>query len=94
MTMIVLVVDIPSCYRFLLFGKWSVMMRGIMQSDLSYATFNIGDKAINIDREPRATYVFEDSVDKDATCFLDTEVNAFRAELVIQENEKPPLLIV
>lgn len=68
-------------------------MGGSLQCDLSYTTFHIGDKAIKIDREPRVTYVFEDSVDKDTTCFLDTDVNAFRVELVIQEIEKRPPLI-
>ena len=93
MTMTVLVVDIPPHYEMLLSRKWSAMMGGSLQCDLSYATFYIGDKAIKIDRETRVPYVFGDSVDKDATCFLDIDVNAFRAELVIQEVEKPPPLI-
>lgn len=39
------------------------------------------------------THIFEQNIDKDTTCFLDTDVNAFRAELVIQEVEKLPALI-
>lgn len=93
MTMTVLVVSIPPHYRMLLSRKWSVTTGGSLQCDLSYATFHIGDKAIKIDRKTMVPYVFGDSVDKDGTCFLDIDVNAFRVELVIQEVEKPPPLI-
>lgn len=93
MTMTVLVVDIPPHYGMLLSRKLSVAMGGSLQCDLSYATFHIGDKSIKTDREPRVTYIFGDSIDNDATYFLDSEVNEFRAENVIQEFEKPSPLI-
>lgn len=89
MTMIVLVVDIPPYYGMLLSRKWSAAMGASLQCNLSYITFHIEYKSIKIDMEPRFTYIFEDSIDKDATCFLDIEVNAFRVELIIQEIEKP-----
>ena len=60
---------------------------------MSFATFHIGDKAIKVDREPRVTHIFEESIDNDVTCFIDIDVNAFRAELIIQEVEKLPTLI-
>ncbi len=68
-------------------------MGGSLKCDLSYATFHIGDKVVRVDREPRVNHIFGDVVDKDSTCFLDTSVNAFRVELIIQEVEKIPTVI-
>ena len=34
-----------------------------------------------------------EEIDKDATCFLDTSVNAFRVELIIQAVENLPIVI-
>ena len=68
-------------------------MGGSMQCDLSYATFKVREKAIKVNREPRVTHIFEENIDKDTNCFIDTDVNAFRAELIIQEVEKFPDLI-
>lgn len=93
LTMSFLVVDIPPHYGMLLSRKWSAAMGGSLQCDLSYATFQVGDRAVKVSREPRVTHIFEQNIDKDTTCFLDTDVNAFRAELVIQEVEKLPALI-
>ena len=39
--MSVLVVDIPPEYGMLLSRKWSAVMGGSLQCDLSFATFNI-----------------------------------------------------
>ena len=39
------------------------------------------------------THIFEECIDNDATCFIDIDVNAFRAKLIIQEVEKLPALI-
>ena len=64
-----------------------------MQCDLSYVTFKVKENAIKVSREPRVTHIFEEHIDKDATCFIDIDVNAFRAELIIQEVEKFPALI-
>lgn len=72
-------------YGMLLSIKQSATMGGSLKCVLSYATFYIGDKAIKIDGETRVPYVFGDSVDKDSIWFLDTDVNAFRGELIIQE---------
>ena len=93
LTMSVLVVDIPPHYGMFLSRKWSVAMGGSMQYDLSYATFKIKGKAIKVNREARLTHIFEESIDHDATCFIDTDVNAFRVELIIQEVEKLPALL-
>ena len=57
---------------------------------MSLISLHIGKKAIKVDREPSVTHIFEDSIDKDANYFLDTEVNSFRVELIIQEIEKTP----
>ena len=87
LTMSVLVVDIPPHYGMLLSRKWSATMGGSLQCDLSYATFQVGEKAGKVNREPRVTHIFEQNIDRNTTCFLDTDVNAFRAKLVIQEVE-------
>ena len=58
-------------------------MGGSLQCDLSYVTFHIGDKVVIVDMEPRVNHIFGDKIDKDSTFFLDTSVNAFRAELII-----------
>ena len=34
-----------------------------------------------------------EEIEKDATCFLDTSVNAFRVEMIIQEVDKLPVVI-
>jgi len=85
LTMLVLVVDIAPHYGMLLSRKWSAAMGGILQCDLTYATFHIGDKAIKVNREPWVNHILGEEIDKDATFFLDTGVNAFRGELIIQE---------
>ena len=59
-------------------------MGGSLQCDLTYATFHIGDKAVEVNKEKRVSHILGEEIDKDATCFLDTGVNAFRAELIIQ----------
>ena len=63
-------------------------MRGILQCDLSYATFHIGDKVVRVDKKPRVNHIFRNEINKDSTYFLDIGVNAFRVELIIQEVEK------
>lgn len=93
LTMLVLVVDIPIHYGMLLSRKWSATMGGSLQCDLTYATFHIRDKAIKFDREPRVNHILGEEIDKESTCFLDTGVNAFRVELIIQEVEKLPVVI-
>ena len=91
--MTILVVDIPPDYGMLLSRKCSFSMGGSLHCDLSYATFHIGDKATKIEREPRVTYIFGDSIYKDDTYFLDIRVNAFKVEIFIHEIEKIPQLI-
>ena len=60
-------------------------MGGSLQCDLTYATFHIGGKVVKVTREPRVSHILGEEIDKDATYFLDTSVNTFRAELIIQE---------
>lgn len=93
LTMSVLVVDIPPRYGMLLSRKWSATMGGNLQCDLSFATFHVDNKVVKIKRESRVTYMIEDTRDETTTCFLDTDINTFRAELVILEKEKIPALI-
>ena len=93
LTMSVLVVDIPPHYGMFLSRKWSATMGGSLQYDLTYANFHIGDKVFKVNREPRVSHILGKEIDKDATCFLDTSVNAFRSELIIQEVEKVPTII-
>ena len=73
--------------------KLSAAMRGSLKCDLTYATFHIGDKVVKVNREPRVNHIFGEEINKDATCFLDTGVNAFRDELIIQEVENLPAVI-
>ena len=58
-------------------------MGGSLQCDLTYATFHIGDKGVKVLRELRVNHIFDEKIDKDTTCFLDTGVDTFRAELII-----------
>ena len=83
LTMSILAVDISPHYGMFLSRKWSATTRGSLQCDLTYATFHIGDKAIKVNREPNTNHILGEEIDKDATCFLDTGVNAFRAKLII-----------
>ena len=62
-------------------------MGGSLQCDLTYVTFHIGDKVVKVNRKQRVSHILGEEIDKDATCFLDTGVNAFKAELIIQEVE-------
>ena len=48
---------------------------------------------MKVNGEPRVSHILGEEIEKDATCFLDTSVNAFRAELIIQEVEKLPDVI-
>ena len=63
-------------------------MGGSLQCDLSYTTFHIGEKATRVNSEPRVYKILTKEMDKDSTSFLETSVNAFREELIIQEVEK------
>lgn len=82
-TMSVLVVDIPPQYDMLLSMKWSATMGGNIQCDFSYATFQIDDKLVKVNREPKSVYMIEHEIKDDMTCFVDTDVNAFRAEVLL-----------
>lgn len=87
-TMSVLVVDIPPQYGMLLSRKWTTIMGGSIQCDLSYATFQIDGKLVRINREPKSVYMIEQEIKDDMTCFVDTDVNAFRAEVLVLQKEK------
>ena len=95
LTMPILVVDTPPRYGMLLSKKWSAAMVGSLQCDLSFATFHVDDNAIKIIREPRVTHMVEEHVevvDVDDTCFLDKDIDSFRAKpLVLQTNKAPTL---
>ena len=66
-----------------------------LQCDLSFATFHVDNKAIKVIRGPRVTHMVEEhveAVDVDENCFLDTNIDSFRAEpLVLQKNKAPTL---
>lgn len=62
-------------------------MGGSMQCDLSYATFLIDKKMIKIKREPRCVYTIEKNMDNEITCFVDTDINAFKAEAPLLEKD-------
>ena len=68
-------------------------MGGSLQCDLSFATFQVDNKAITITREPRVNHMVEEHIgveDVDETCFLDTNIDSFRAKpLVLQKNKVP-----
>ena len=82
-TMTILVVDIPLRYRMLLSRKWSAAMGGSLQCDLSFYTFQVDNKSIKITREPRVNHMVEEHIaakEMDETCFLNTNIDSFRAE--------------
>ena len=58
-------------------------MGGSLQFHLSFSTFHVDNKEIKINREAGVTHMIEENVDTDATCFLDTYINAFRVEPII-----------
>ena len=93
--MTILVVDIPPRYGMLLSRKWTAAMGGSLQCDLSFSTFHVDNKAIKITREPRVNRMVEEHVvveDVDETCFLDTDIDSFRAKpLVLQKNKLPTM---
>ena len=82
LTMSVLVVDIPPQYGMLLSRKWSACMGGSLQCDLSFSTFNIFENLVKINREPKSIYMIVEEVEDDMTNFVDTDVNAFRVEVL------------
>ena len=84
--MTVLVVDIPPRYGMLLSREWSVAMGGSLQCDLSFATFQVKNKAIKVTREPRVNHMVEEHVvaeDVDETFFSDIDIDSFRAEPLV-----------
>ena len=89
--MTVIVVHIPPRYEMLLSRKWSAAMGVSMQCDLSFATFHVDNKAIKITREARVNHMGEEHVaaeDVDETCFLDTNIDSFRAEPLVLQKDK------
>ena len=91
LTMTVLVVDISPRYGMLLSRQWSAAMGGSLQCDLSFATFQVDNKAIKIIREPRVNHMVEEHMvveEMNETCFLDTYIDSFRAEhLMLHKNK-------
>ena len=90
-TMIVLVVYIPPRYGMLLSRKWSAAMGGNLQCDLSFATFQVDNKAIKITREPRVNHMVGEHIaaeEVSETCFLDTDIDSFRAEHLMLHKDK------
>ena len=88
LTMSVLVVDIPPQYGKLLSRKWSAAVGGILQCDLSFATFNIDWNLVKINRKPKSIYMIEEDIEDDMTNFVDTDVNVFRAEVLTLKRGK------
>ena len=62
-------------------------MGGSIQCDLSHATFQIGDKLVKVNREPKSVYMIKQDVEDDMTCFLDIDVNSFKAKVLILNKE-------
>ena len=86
--MSVLVVDIPPQYGMLLSRKWSATMGGILQCDLSFDTFNIDGNLVKINREPKSIYMIVEDIEDDMTNFVDTNINAFRVEVLTLRKDK------
>ena len=63
-------------------------MGGSLQCDLSFATFNIDGTLVKINREPKSIYMIEEEIEDDMTNFVDTDVNAFRAEVLTLKKGK------
>ena len=63
-------------------------MEGSLQCDLSFATFNIDGNLVKIDREPKSVYMIIEDTEDDMTDFVDTDVNAFRAEVMTLKRDK------
>ena len=63
-------------------------MGGSLQCDLSYATFQIDGNFVKINREKKNVYMIEEEIEDDMIYFVDTDVNAFRVELLVLKKEK------
>ena len=63
-------------------------MGGSLQCDLSFATFNIDGNLVKINREPKIIYMIEEEIEDDMIKFVDTNVNAFRAEVLTLKKGK------
>ena len=48
-----------------------------------FATFQIEENAIQVNREARLIHMIEDKIDMDSTRFLDKKLNSFRDEITI-----------
>lgn len=95
LTMSVLVVDIPPQYGMLLSRKWSATMGGSLQCDLSHAMFQIDNKVVKINREPKCFYMIVEDENDNMACFVDTYVDSFRAECVpLRKNDVKPQMAV
>lgn len=63
-------------------------MGGSLQCDLSFATFNIEGNLIKLNREPKSIYMIEEDVEENMTNFVDTNINAFKAEVLTLKKSK------
>ena len=43
---------------------------------------------MKVDREPNNVYMIEEEIEDDITCFIDTDVNVFRAEVLVLKKDK------
>ena len=63
-------------------------MGGSIQCDLSHATFHIDGNLVKVNREPKNVYMIEEEIEDDMKNFVDTDVNAFRAEVLVLKKDK------
>ena len=62
-------------------------MGGSLQCDLSYATFQIYGNLMKLNREPKNVYMIEEEIEDDMTYFDNTNVNAFRVEVLVLKKD-------
>lgn len=86
--MSVLFVDIPPQYGMLLSRKLSAAIGGNLQCNFSFATFNIEGNLIKVNREPKSIYMIEEDVEDNMTNFVETDINAFKAEVLTLKKSK------
>ena len=93
--MSVLIVNILPQYGMLLSRKWSAGMGGSFQCDLPHVTFQIDDNLVKVDKEPKSVYMIKQDLEDDMTCFVDSNVNAFRAKVLVLNKEvaKSPIVV-
>lgn len=88
--MSVVVVDISPNYKMFLSRKWSASMEDSMQCDMSYATFPIDGKNVQVVQEPNVPHMMDHAPEDDTILFIDVDINDLKVEEAPREIDRCP----